>query len=65
MNLLLYIHGKGGSAAESEHYTNLFPEYELLGLDYKTFTPWEHGKAYPRHDELGKVFRSFYFYLHL
>ncbi|MCR5290171.1 MAG: alpha/beta hydrolase [Treponema sp.] len=44
MNLVLYIHGKGGSAAESDHYTNLFPEYEVLGLDYKTFTPWETGK---------------------
>lgn len=44
MNLLLYIHGKGGSAAESEHYKNLFPEYAVLGLDYKTFTPWETGK---------------------
>ena len=44
MNLVLYIHGKGGSAAESEHYKNLFPEYEILGLDYKTFSPWETGK---------------------
>lgn len=44
MNLVLYIHRKGGSAAESEHYKNLFPEYEVLGLDYKTFSPWETGK---------------------
>ncbi len=44
MNLVLYIHGKGGLAAESEHYKNLFPEYEVLGMDYKTFTPWETGK---------------------
>lgn len=44
MNLVLYIHGKGGSAAESEHYKKLFPEYEVLGLDYKTFSPWETGK---------------------
>ena len=44
MNLVLYIHGKGGSAAESEHYKNLFPDCEILGLDYKTFTPWETGK---------------------
>ncbi len=44
MNLVLYIHGKGGLAAESEHYKNLFPEYEVLGLDYKTFSPWETGK---------------------
>ena len=43
MTLILYIHGKGGSAAESEHYKTLFPECDVVGLDYKTFTPWETG----------------------
>ena len=42
-NLVLYIHGKGGSAAESEHYRPLFPGCELIGLDYQTFTPRETG----------------------
>ena len=42
-NLVLYIHGKGGSAAESEHYRPLFPGCEVIGLDYQTFTPWETG----------------------
>jgi len=42
-DLVLYIHGKGGSAAESEHYKPLFPDCEVLGLDYQTFTPWETG----------------------
>ena len=42
-DLILYIHGKGGSAAESEHYKLLFPDCEVLGLDYQTFTPWETG----------------------
>lgn len=41
--ILLYIHGKGGSAAESEHYKALFPECEVVGLDYRAFTPWETG----------------------
>jgi pimeloyl-ACP methyl ester carboxylesterase len=40
---VLYIHGKGGSAAECEHYRPLFPDCEVLGLDYQTFTPWECG----------------------
>ena len=44
MNALLYIHGKGGSAAESEHYKPLFPDYDVMGLDYQTFSPWETGK---------------------
>ena len=42
-DLILYIHGKGGSAAESVHYKPLFPDCEVLGLDYQTFTPWETG----------------------
>ena len=40
---VLYIHGKGGCAAECEHYRPLFPDCEVLGLDYQTFTPWETG----------------------
>ena len=40
---VLYVHGKGGSAAEAEHYRPLFPEREVVGLDYKTSTPWETG----------------------
>ena len=39
--LILYIHGKGGCAGEIEHYKALFPECEVAGLDYQTFTPWE------------------------
>ena len=41
---VIYIHGRGGSAAESEHYAPLFPGCEVIGLDYKTFTPWETGE---------------------
>ena len=42
--VVLYIHGKGGSAGESEHYKPLFPECEVIGLDYQSFTPWETGE---------------------
>ena len=42
-DLVLYIHGKGGNAAESEHYRALFPGDDVLGLDYRTITPWETG----------------------
>ena len=41
---VLYIHGKGGSAAEADHYKELFTSYEVIGLDYKTNTPWETGQ---------------------
>ena len=42
-DLILYIHGKGGSAAECERYKPLFPDCRVFGLDYQTFTPWETG----------------------
>ena len=41
--LVLYIHGKGASAAESEHYKPLFPDCEVIGVDYRSDTPWEAG----------------------
>ena len=43
-NAVIYIHGKGGSASESEHYKPLFPDRDVIGLDYKTFTPRDSGK---------------------
>ncbi len=43
MRAVLYIHGMGGSAAESGHYAPLFPGCAVAGLDYRTFTPWETG----------------------
>ena len=43
MNAVLYVHGKDGSASESEHYKPLFPDCEVIGLDYQNFTPWETG----------------------
>ena len=44
MNVIIYIHGKGGNAKENEHYKKLFPNCEVIGLDYQTFSPWETGK---------------------
>lgn len=43
MNAVLYIHGKGGSAAECDRYKPLFDGCFVTGLDYATFTPWETG----------------------
>ena len=44
MDAVLYVHGKGGKAEEAEHYRPLFPGHEVVGLDYKTFSPWETGR---------------------
>ncbi len=45
--VILYIHGKGGSPAESEHYGRLFPNCDLVGVDYKAETPWEAKEEFP------------------
>ena len=39
----MYVHGRGGSAAEAEHYRPLFPGCEVLGLDYRGAEPWTAG----------------------
>lgn len=44
MDAVIYIHGKGGNAAEAEHYNSLFPSCNVIGLEYKSFTPWDAGK---------------------
>ena len=40
-NIVIYVHGKGGSAEEAEHYEHLFPKAEVIGFDYRATTPWE------------------------
>lgn len=39
--LLVYVHGKGGSAEEAERYRALFTRGDVLGFDYSAQTPWE------------------------
>ncbi len=40
---VIYVHGRGGSAAEAARYRPLFPGREVLGLEYTGDTPWEAG----------------------
>ena len=46
-SIVIYVHGKGGSAAEAEHYRPLFPESEVIGFDYRSQTPWEAREEFP------------------
>lgn len=39
--IVVYVHGKGGSAEEAEHYKPLFPDSEVIGFDYRAQSPWE------------------------
>ncbi len=38
---ILYVHGKGGNAAEADRYKEICQGYDIFGLDYKGWTPWE------------------------
>ena len=44
MDLVLYIHGKGGNADECARYGPLFPGCAVRGLDYRISVPWETGE---------------------
>ena len=44
---MIYVHGKGGSAEEAEHYKPLFPNCEVIGFDYRSQTPWEAKEEFP------------------
>ncbi len=46
-NLVIYIHGKGGSTSEAEHYARLFPEYDVTGFDYHSELPREASEEFP------------------
>lgn len=39
--IVVYVHGKGGSAQEAEHYKALFPNCEVIGFDYHAQSSWE------------------------
>ncbi len=39
--LILYVHGKGGTAEEADHYQPLFPGCDVVGLNFRAETPWD------------------------
>ena len=41
MDAVFYIHGQGGSAAESALYAPLFPGCAVVGSDYRAALPWD------------------------
>ncbi len=45
--LILYIHGKGGTADEAAHYRPLFPDCDVVGLAYQAQTPWDAKMEFP------------------
>ena len=51
--LVLYLHGKGGSATEAEFYKPFFTDADVVGVDYRGITPWETA------DEILSAYRWF------
>ena len=51
-DLVIYVHGKGGSAEEAKHYRPLFPDSDVIGFDYHAQTPWEAKEEFPRFFDL-------------
>ncbi|MBS7262522.1 MAG: alpha/beta hydrolase [Eubacteriales bacterium] len=47
-SIIVYVHGKNGSASEAEHYRPLFPDGEVVGFDYRADTPWEFRDEFRR-----------------
>lgn len=41
---VLFLHGMGGSAEEAAHYKPLFPDCDVIGLDYHGIAPWDAGE---------------------
>ena len=50
--LIIYVHGKGGSAEEAKHYQPLFPDSDVIGVDYHAQTPWEAKDEFSRFFDL-------------
>lgn len=59
--LVIYIHGKGGSASETKHYMSFFPDCKVVGFNYKSETPWQAVKEFPEYyDTVSKGFDCVY-----
>lgn len=45
---VIYIHGKGGNASQSRNYAHLFPDSDVIGIEYSASTPWDAESEFPR-----------------
>ena len=48
-DIILYLHGKGGSAQEAEQYREVFPQSRVVGFAYAAQSPWEAKTEFPRY----------------
>ena len=57
--LVIYVHGKGGSIEEADHYRSLFSGFDVIGFDYKSQNPWQAKKEFSIfYDKVAKGYDS-------
>ena len=48
--VIVYVHGKGGSAQEANYYRKFFDDnFDIIGFDYKSEFPWEAKKEFEKY----------------
>ena len=47
-NVVIYIHGKYGTAEEAEHYKKFFNEADIIGFEYTSEYPWDFQKEFSK-----------------
>ena len=58
---IIYIHGNGGNAEEAAHYKPLFPDFDVLGFDYKAEAPWDAKNEFTQYfDEISQNYDTVY-----
>ena len=45
-NVVIYIHGKYGTAEETEYYRKFFNETDIIGFEYTSEYPWDFQKEF-------------------
>ena len=45
-NVVIYIHGKYGTAEETEYYRKFFNEADIIGFEYTSEYPWDFQKEF-------------------
>ena len=45
-NVVIYIHGKYGTAKEAEYYKKFFNEADIIGFEYTSEYPWDFQKEF-------------------
>ena len=57
--VIIYIHGQGGNADEAKHYESLFENQKVVGIDYKSESPWEAAEEFSiLYDNIAREYKS-------